>query len=94
MAGFGVVVNGSRRWLDLGVANLQPAEFMKLGLILTMARRLSQSPPRDGKAYRLVELIVPTIVIALPMGLIMQQPDLGTALSLGTVGIAQILFMG
>lgn len=94
VAGFGVVVNGSRRWLDLGVANLQPAEFMKLGLILTMARRLSQSPPRDGKAYRLVELIVPTIVIALPMGLIMQQPDLGTALSLGTVGIAQILFMG
>jgi rod shape determining protein RodA len=38
VAGFGVVVNGSRRWLDLGVIKLQPAEFMKLGLLITMAR--------------------------------------------------------
>jgi rod shape determining protein RodA len=94
VAGFGVVVNGSRRWLDLGGVNLQPAEFMKLGLIVTMARVLSKSPPKDGSAYRFTELVIPGLLIALPMGLIMQQPDLGTALSLGIVGVAQVLFVG
>jgi rod shape determining protein RodA len=91
---FGVVVNGSRRWLDLGGFNLQPAEFMKLGLIVTMARVLSKSPPKDGSSYRLPELIIPSLFILVPMGLIMQQPDLGTAISLGAVGFAQILFVG
>jgi len=94
VAAFGVVVNGSRRWLDVGVFNLQPAEFMKFALIVAMARRLSRKPPEDGKAFRLGELVVPLLIIALPMGLIMQQPDLGTALSLGLVGVAQILFVG
>lgn len=83
VAGFGVVVNGSRRWLDLGGFNLQPSEFMKLGLIVTMARVLSKRPPRDGASYRFSELLVPGIFIAIPMFLIAKQPDLGTALSLG-----------
>jgi rod shape determining protein RodA len=94
VAGFGVVVNGSRRWLDLGGFNLQPSEFMKLGLILTMARVLSKRPPRDGVSYRLSELFVPALCIGVPMVLIAKQPDLGTALSLGIVGVAQILFIG
>jgi rod shape determining protein RodA len=94
VAGFGVVVNGSRRWLNLGGFNLQPSEFMKLGLIVTMARVLAKRPPKDGAAYRLPELILPAAVIALPMILIARQPDLGTALSLAVVGVAQILFMG
>jgi rod shape determining protein RodA len=94
VASFGVVVNGSRRWLDLGFVNLQPAEFMKLGLILFMAKRLAKNPPQDGSAFALRELIIPLLIVALPMALIMQQPDLGTALSLGLVGFIQILFMG
>ena len=94
VAGFGVVVNGSRRWLDLGFFKLQPAEFMKLGLLITMARVLSKAPPRNGSQYGITELVVPALWIALPMGLIMQQPDLGTALSLGIVGAGQILFVG
>ena len=91
---FGVVVNGSRRWLNLGGFNLQPAEFMKLGLIVTMARVLSKAPPKDGQAYRLLELILPMVCILVPMALIMDQPDLGTALSLGAVGFSQIVFVG
>jgi len=90
----GVVVNGSRRWLDLGGINLQPSEFMKLGLIVTMARVLSKKLPRDGVSYRLGELLTPALVIGVPMILIAKQPDLGTALSLGIVGVAQILFIG
>jgi len=94
VAGFGVVVNGSRRWLSVGGLNIQPAEFMKLGLIVTMARVLSKRLPRDGEGYRLGELVLPAIIVGLPMALIAKQPDLGTALSLGIVGVAQILFVG
>lgn len=94
VASFGVVVNGSRRWLDLGGFNLQPSEFMKLGLIVTMARVLSKRTPRDGVSYRFSELLVPALFIGIPMVLIAKQPDLGTALSLGMVGVAQILFIG
>ncbi len=94
VAGFGVVVNGSRRWLDAGLFKLQPAEFMKLGLIVTMARVLSKSPPKNNVAYSFRELILPTFFILVPMAIIAQQPDLGTALSLGIVGVCQILFVG
>ena len=91
---FGVVVNGSRRWLDLGGFNLQPSEFMKLGLIVTLARVLAKYPPKDGTTYRFSEILLPSAIILVPMVLIMQQPDLGTAISLATVGVAQILFVG
>lgn len=94
VACFGVVVNGSRRWLDLGVFKLQPAEFMKLGLIVTMARVLSKAPPRDSSSYSFRELCVPLAWILVPMALIIEQPDLGTALSLCAVGLGQILFIG
>jgi rod shape determining protein RodA len=90
----GVVVNGSRRWLDVGLFKLQPAEFMKLALIITMARVLSKAPPRDSVSYTVRELMVPVLWIIVPMALIMEQPDLGTALSLASVGIGQILFVG
>lgn len=94
VAGFGVVVNGSRRWLDLGFFKVQPAELMKLGLLITMARVLAKVPPKDGKGYGLGQLVLPGILIAIPMALIMQQPDLGTALSVGIVGAGQIIFVG
>jgi len=89
----GVVVNGSRRWLSLGGFNLQPAEPMKLALILALARYLSRNPPRRG-GYTLPQLIFPGLILLVPMGLVMKQPDLGSALSLGIIGGAMILFMG
>jgi len=94
VAGFGVVVNGSRRWLNAGFFKLQPAEFMKLALILTIARVLAKSPPKDSRSYTFRELLLPGTIIAIPMALIMEQPDLVTALSLAAVGVSQILFVG
>ncbi len=90
---FGVVVNGSRRWLSLGGFNLQPAEPMKLGLILALGRYLALNPPPPG-GYSLRQLLVPGVMVAVPMALIIDQPDLGSALSVGIVGGAMILFMG
>lgn len=89
----GTVSNGSRRWINLGIVNLQPAETMKLGLILALARYLSRNPPRPG-GYRFLQLFGPGSFFVIPMGLIMYQPDLGSALSLGAIGFAMVLFMG
>lgn len=91
--GIGVVTNGSRRWIPLGFFNLQPSEFMKTGLILCMARYLSRNPPKPG-GYRFRQLITPFLIFVLPMGLVARQPDLGSALSLGAIGFAMVLFMG
>jgi rod shape determining protein RodA len=90
---FGEVQNGSRRWLDLGPVHLQPSEFMKLGVVLVMARFLSKFPPPEG-GYRLHHLILPVLLFGVPMALIMDQPDLGTALAVGGCGFMMTLFLG
>jgi len=90
---FGTIVNGSRRWLSVAGMNIQPAEFMKLGVILALARFMSKNPPREG-GYRLLDLWQPALIFLIPMALIMKQPDLGTALSVGAVGGMMLLFAG
>ena len=89
----GTVSNGSRRWLNMGAFNLQPSEFVKLAVILASARYLSKNPPAsDG--YTLYELFPLLLLIGFPMLLIIRQPDLGTALSVGAVGAFLIFFIG
>ncbi|MBX7145065.1 MAG: rod shape-determining protein RodA [Oligoflexia bacterium] len=89
----GIVSNGSRRWIPLGIFNLQPAEFMKTALILTLARYLSRNLPRPG-GYGFRQMLVPSLLFALPMYLVARQPDLGSALSLGAIGFSMLLFVG
>jgi len=69
---------GATRWLSLGGFNVQPSEFVKLTVILALARYFSNRslPP----PYNLKELIVPALIVALPCVLILKQPDLGTAM--------------
>jgi rod shape determining protein RodA len=90
---FGVIVNGSKRWIDLGVVNLQPAELVKLGVILAMAKYLAKHPP-PPKGYGFKELVVPMMILLGPVGLILAQPDLGSALSVAGVAGLMILFLG
>ncbi|MBX7138486.1 MAG: rod shape-determining protein RodA [Oligoflexia bacterium] len=89
----GVIAKGSQRWLSLGPISFQPSEMMKLAAILCMSRYLSRAVPPAG-GYRITGLIVPCLIFGLPMVLIMAQPDLGTALAIGAVGFAMVLFMG
>jgi rod shape determining protein RodA len=76
---FGSVQGGSRRWIDLGVFNLQPSELAKATLALVLAKLL-------GESRRTIltnqELFVAAVLTAIPVLLIMQQPDLGTAVTL------------
>lgn len=90
----GTTVNGSQRWLNLGGFNLQPAELFKLSLLLAMSRYLSRNPPKQKGGYRLLELWIPALLLGVPMGLVMKQPDLGTAIIIGSLGAALILFVG
>lgn len=83
----GTRVLGAQRWIDLGSFQLQPSEFMKIALVLALAAYY-QYLPRD-KVSKPHYLLVPVLLIAVPVLLVVKQPDLGTALLLlaGGVGI-------
>jgi len=90
---FGFVSHGAQRWLSFGGINLQPSELAKIALVLVLARYLSKTRIPSG-GFGLKGLFVPGVLIALPMGLIVEQPDLGTALVVGSVGCFMLLFVG
>jgi len=76
---FGAVRGGSRRWIDLGVVNLQPSEFAKASLALVLAKFFGES--RRGAITR-EDLAIAAALAAVPLILIARQPDLGTAVTL------------
>jgi len=85
----GVEVNGSTRWLDFGIARIQPSEVMKPAMVLALARYYHDLP--DNKISHILGMLGALILLVLPMSLILRQPDLGTTLLLGTTGVAIIL---
>jgi rod shape determining protein RodA len=89
---FGVVVNGSQRWLDLGVMRLQPSEIMKPAIVLALARYYHDLP--DWRVSSPLGLMGALFLIAAPMSLILRQPDLGTTLLLVATGIIMIFLAG
>ncbi|MBE3572600.1 MAG: rod shape-determining protein RodA [Moorella humiferrea] len=70
---------GAQRWINLGFFLLQPSEFAKTITIITLACFLDK---RQGRLNRWQDLILPFVYVALPMLLILKQPDLGTSLVL------------
>lgn len=69
---------GAQRWIDLGFIKLQPSELMKIAIVLELARYFSNTPLEDIKTIK--GILIPCLIIAVPVGLIMIQPDLGTSL--------------
>ena len=88
----GVSVNGSQRWLDLQVMRIQPSEIMKLAIVLALARYYHDLP--KWRVSRFSGLLGATVLIALPMVLILRQPDLGTTLLVAATGIAIAFLAG
>ena len=87
----GKVMSGSQRWLSLGPAVFQPSELAKISMVLVLAKFFSD---RGGsEEYRLRDLWQPFILILVPCGLILKEPDLGTALFLGMVSFSTILIV-
>jgi rod shape determining protein RodA len=71
---------GSRRWINLGLLKLEPSEIAKLAIVLVMVHYLREEPPRGG--WRSYQMLIPALLLAIPVGLVLKQPDLGTALIL------------
>jgi len=81
---------GAQRWLDFGVMRFQPSELMKLAMPLAIAAYLHQRtlPPQIGS------MLVSIVLIAVPTGLVMVQPDLGTSLLVVAAGGFALFFAG
>jgi rod shape determining protein RodA len=90
---FGKEVSGSKSWITIGnLATIQPSELAKIPIILAIARFYDND--YEGLPYSLFELIKPVLLIALPLALVMLQPDLGTSLTIILISGSMILFMG
>lgn len=86
----GHVGKGAERWLDLGIVKFQPSEIMKLAVPIMIARYFADRPLPPT----LKDVAATSFLIALPMILIMRQPDLGTSLLVGSAGFFIIYFAG
>ncbi len=74
----GADIRGSSRWIQIGTFNFQPSEFMKILVILVVAKYLHDDPKTEPRV--LFDLAPPAALTALPVALVMAQPDLGTSL--------------
>lgn len=88
----GEIGMGAQRWINLGFMQLQPSEMMKIALVLSLARYFHGVDwEAVGKPW---VLIPPTLLAVAPAGLVMKQPDLGTAGTLMIVGGAMFFAAG
>ena len=86
----GAIGGGAQRWLEIGPIRLQPSELMKPAIVVVLARFYHALPAGMTSTWR---AIVPAgVLIGLPMGLVLLQPDLGTALAIAFGG-AVVMFL-
>ncbi|MFA5596043.1 MAG: rod shape-determining protein RodA, partial [Pusillimonas sp.] len=87
---FGETSKGATRWLDLGVARIQPSEMLKITVPMMLAWYFHR---KEGK-FRFVDFVVALVLLLIPFLLIVRQPDLGTALLVFMSGFFVIYFAG
>jgi rod shape determining protein RodA len=87
---FGITKKGATRWLNLGVTVIQPSEILKIAMPLMLAWWFQR---REGQ-LRLLDFAVAAGLLLLPVGLIVKQPDLGTAILVLSAGLFVIFFAG
>ncbi len=87
---FGDVRNGARRWLSLGFGSVQPSELMKIAMPLMLAWYFH----RHETALRFRDYLVAMVLLAVPVALIVRQPDLGTAMLVTAAGFFVIFLAG
>ena len=89
---FGAVGMGAQRWIDLGFMRLQPSELMKIAMVMLLAAYYDRLPL--GRTSRPIWVIIPILIILVPTGLVLTQPDLGTAILLMTAGGLMMFIAG
>ena len=83
-------VRGSSRWINIGSFGFQPSEFMKLSLIVVLAKYLHGDPKSEARTLR--DIAAPLLLTALPVILVQLQPDLGTSIVLGLITASVLAF--
>ena len=83
---------GAQRWLNLGIIHIQPSEFIKIALVLALARYFAWM--NSVELGQLKNYIIPICMLLIPFGLIVAQPDLGTAISLGLITVGMFYIVG
>ena len=86
---FGITKKGAQRWINVGVV-IQPSEILKIAMPLTLAWWFQK---REGQ-LRPLDFLAAGLLLAVPVGLIMKQPDLGTSLLVLAAGLSVIFFAG
>ena len=86
---FGITKKGAKRWINLGIT-IQPSEILKIAMPLMLAWWFQK---REGQ-LRPLDFVVAGVLLAIPVGLIIKQPDLGTALLVLFAGLFVIFFAG
>ncbi|MDQ3811373.1 MAG: FtsW/RodA/SpoVE family cell cycle protein, partial [Chloroflexota bacterium] len=82
---------GARRWINLGVFDLQASEVAKLGVLVALARVLGE---KSAGPLTLRRLLSSLVMVLVPIGLVFAEPDLGTSLSFLTIWITMVLVAG
>ena len=91
----GVTINGAHAWIRLGGGfEIQPAEFMKLGLIVGMAVLFAQRGGERDLPPSTVDVLLALVLVAVPLALIMVQPDLGSAMVLAAAAFGVLIAAG
>jgi cell division protein FtsW len=89
---FRAPINGTRRWIDLGLLSVQPSEFAKLGLVVALAAFLSR---REGEIDHPTKTLLPVAgLLAFFAGLVLLQPDFGTAVTYFVIAAAMLFLAG
>ncbi len=82
---------GAKRWIGFGGFHIQPSEFMKISMVICLAKYFETERVTNGLGLK--ELLLPTLLVAIPAGLIMKQPDLGTAMIILLTYGSMLLFI-
>ncbi len=90
--GIGKEIGGSRRWFRLWIMSFQPSEFAKLSLIIYLADVLSRKQPKIKSFFH--GFLPPLFILGVNVGLVLMQPDLGTAVATGCIAFIMFLVAG
>jgi len=89
---FGQKIRGTTGWFDLGFFNFQPAELMKIFLIVALANFFSQKGRAEGINLRII--LISFGYLCLPLFLVLAQPDFGSAIALGAIWLGMVFLAG
>ena len=90
--GIGATINGATRWIDLGFTTVQPAEFLKIGVILMLAWWLSRT---KGKLEDMRSGLIPFgLIVGIPSLILLAQPNTSTVIVMGVTAVAMYVLAG